>query len=39
MQEIYSTNRKFNYKVPQINAHTAALFSRILKRGYSEKSL
>lgn len=39
MQNIYSTNRKFNYKLPQINARMSALFSRIIKRGYSEKSL
>ena len=38
-QSIYSTNRKFNYKLPQINAHSAALFSRLIKRGYTEKSL
>lgn len=38
-QSIYSTNRKFNYKVPQINAHTSALLSRLIKRGYSGKSL
>lgn len=38
-QQIYSTNRKFNYKVPAINARTAALFSRILKRGYSTKAI
>ena len=39
MQNIYSTNRKFNYKLPQINASTIALFSRIIKRGYSTKSI
>lgn len=38
-QDIYSTNRKFNYRLPQINAHTSALFSRILKRGYSVKAI
>ena len=38
-QQIYSTNRKFNYKVPAINARTVALFSRILKRGYSTKAI
>ena len=38
-QELYSTNRKFNYRLPQINARTVALFSRIIKRGYSEKSI
>lgn len=38
-QDIYSTNRKFNYKLPQINARTSALFSRILKRGYSTKAI
>ena len=39
MQSIYSTNRKFNYKLPQINANDAALFSRLIKRGYTDKSL
>ena len=39
MQNIYSTNRKFNYKLPQINANDAALFSRLIKRGYTDKSL
>lgn len=39
MQQIYSTNRKFNYKLPQINAHTVALMSRILKRGYTTKAI
>lgn len=38
-QSIYSTNRKFNYKLPQINAKTTALFSRLLKRGYSSKAI
>lgn len=39
MQGIYSTNRKFNYKLPMINARTSALFSRVLKRGYSSKAI
>lgn len=38
-QNVYSTNRVFNYRLPQINAHTAAMFSRIIKRGYSQKAL
>lgn len=38
-QSIYSTNRKFNYKLPQINARTTALLSRVLKRGYSVKAI
>ena len=39
MQSIYSTNKKFNYKLPQINARTSALFSRLLKRGYTTKAI
>jgi hypothetical protein len=38
-QSLYTTNRKFNYRLPQINARTVSLFSRILKRGYSTKAL
>lgn len=38
-QNVYSTNRVFNYRLPQINAHTAAMFSRIIKRGYSQKAI
>lgn len=38
-QDIYSTNRKFNYKLPQINARTAALLSRLIHKGYTTKAL
>lgn len=38
-QSLYSTNRKFNYRLPQINARTAALVSRLVKSGYSVKAI
>lgn len=39
MQGYYSTNKKFNYRLPQINAHSAALYSRLLRRGFTTKAL